>query len=236
MPIDAYYEVAQAPEVTADELANTIERERRELFAWVADYREKEAKKRSFIYNEKHKTTETKFYIGDVVRIANEDRVGDHGEKYNPLYSHAIYCIIDASESGSRYTVRNVDNPNDVSDQNISRLKRIILCYELDIHPDRTHTSSVTEIDADEDKEKEAEAEDEEEDNRPVFEVDRLLGKRVRNGVTEYKVKWKGYPVKSKHNKWKKSTDLEWDELIEQYEFSLKNPKKGKGRKSRYKK
>ena len=204
MPIDAYYEVAQAPEVTADELANTIERERRELFAWVADYREKEAKKRSFIYNEKHKTTETKFYIGDVVRIANEDRVGDHGEKYNPLYSHAIYRIIDASESGSRYTVRNVDNPNDVSDQNISRLKRIILRYELDIHPDRTHTSSVTEIDADEDKEKEAEAEDEEEDNRPVFEVDRLLGKRVHNGVTEYKVKWKGYPVKSKHNKWKK--------------------------------
>jgi len=46
-----------------------------------------------------------------------------------------------------------------------------------------------------------AESMDEDEEEEEIYEVEAILGKRVRGGETEYQVKWKGYQKKS-DNTW----------------------------------
>lgn len=49
--------------------------------------------------------------------------------------------------------------------------------------------------------------------------VEKILGKRVIRGKTEYFLKWKGYP--DEENSWEPEENLECDDIINEYENSL---------------
>jgi Chromo (CHRromatin Organisation MOdifier) domain len=53
-----------------------------------------------------------------------------------------------------------------------------------------------------------------------VYEVESICAKRLRNNTTEYRVKWKGYPLSD--CTWEAQEDLNCDELVRSYEDSLK--------------
>ena len=46
--------------------------------------------------------------------------------------------------------------------------------------------------------------------------MESIVGKRVVKGVTSYKVKWKSYG--HKHNVWRPETELQCDELVQEFE------------------
>ena len=48
-----------------------------------------------------------------------------------------------------------------------------------------------------------------------MYEVEKVVAKKVVNGVVSYKVKWKGY--NNKHNVWRQVSELDCDGLIEPY-------------------
>ena len=55
------------------------------------------------------------------------------------------------------------------------------------------------------------------ESSQPEYsEVESVLNKRVKGGVTQYKVKWKGW--NNRYNCWRDQSDLECQELIDKYE------------------
>lgn len=50
-----------------------------------------------------------------------------------------------------------------------------------------------------------------------VFEVEKVLDKRVKNGNIEYLLKWKGFT--SRHNLWVLEKDANCHKLIEKFEI-----------------
>ena len=57
----------------------------------------------------------------------------------------------------------------------------------------------------------------EDESGQPEYaEVESILNKRVKGGITQYKVKWKGW--NNRYNCWRDQSDLECQELIDKYE------------------
>ena len=226
MPIDAYLEVTQLPKVTTDEWVKQIGTERKETFEWVAQYRADKTKKYAEKYNERHKSTNVTFHVGDIVRIFNKGKVGEHGESYNPINSHEVYRIVEMHNDNTSCTLRNILN-DEKTTMNISMITKVPLWYEVDIHANSTHTQTAVPNDI-EDKGKEEESEGE-----WRYEVERILDKKKdRRHGTMYKVKWVNYPIKSKATKWLPEKDLHCDELIEEF-----NNKSGISKtKSRFKK
>ncbi|XP_071479711.1 chromobox protein homolog 3-like [Diadema antillarum] len=55
----------------------------------------------------------------------------------------------------------------------------------------------------------------EEEEEEEVYQVEKVVGKRVNKGVVEYLLKWKGYS--DEENTWEPEEHLECPELIEAY-------------------
>merc|ERR1719264_480388 len=60
-----------------------------------------------------------------------------------------------------------------------------------------------------------------------VYEVEKLLEKRVKKGKTEYLVKWKGYEDESE-NTWEPVENLDCEDKILDYEKKEKEKKKDK--------
>ena len=64
------------------------------------------------------------------------------------------------------------------------------------------------------------------ESSQPEFsEIESILDKRVKGGVVQYRVKWKGW--NNRYNCWRDQSDLECTELIDKYEeayLSLSQP------------
>ena len=56
-----------------------------------------------------------------------------------------------------------------------------------------------------------------------MYEVEKVVAKKVVSGVVSYKVKWKGYS--NKHNVWRQVSELNCDGLIEQYESKVNKDK-----------
>lgn len=56
-------------------------------------------------------------------------------------------------------------------------------------------------------------------DEEEVYVVERIVKKRVRDGVIEYFLKWKDYP--DSENTWEPKDNLDCPELIEEYERKL---------------
>lgn len=63
-----------------------------------------------------------------------------------------------------------------------------------------------------------------------LYEVDRLVAKRINNGQTEYEVKWKGYS--EKHNTWEPEENMK-KKWLERYERSHNLPVKKTPKKKR---
>jgi len=57
------------------------------------------------------------------------------------------------------------------------------------------------------------------EDGEEVYEVERIIGQRKRGRSVQYLVEWKGYPPWEAT--WVKSTDIDADDAIREYEASL---------------
>ncbi|XP_022084680.1 chromobox protein homolog 1-like [Acanthaster planci] len=62
--------------------------------------------------------------------------------------------------------------------------------------------------------------EEEEEEDEEEYQVEKVLGKRIKGGQVEYLLKWKGYP--DDQNTWEPETNLDCPELIQIYEDSVK--------------
>ena len=105
LPVDTLLDTGYIPRVTVSELVKQVEREREETIKWVAQYRKEQAEKRKDKWDNRHRNTMKQFSIGDLVRLLNKAKTGDHGEKYNPIYSHQAYRVIDKNEHV--YSVQN---------------------------------------------------------------------------------------------------------------------------------
>lgn len=64
-------------------------------------------------------------------------------------------------------------------------------------------------------------------------EVEKVLGRRVMNGVVQYHLKWKGYS--DNQNSWEPESNLNCDRLIKEFEKRLKNKEEKKNRKEEVK-
>jgi hypothetical protein len=64
------------------------------------------------------------------------------------------------------------------------------------------------------------------ESEAPLFDIERLLDRRVQNGRTEYLVKWRGYGPA--HNSWEPAEHLEMETMIRDFEESLKKKRPGR--------
>ena len=52
-------------------------------------------------------------------------------------------------------------------------------------------------------------------DEEPFYEVEKIVGRRIKFGKVEYLLKWKGFP--KKYNSWEPEENLECIELISEY-------------------
>ena len=69
-----------------------------------------------------------------------------------------------------------------------------------------------------------------EKSSESMYDVEKIVDKRVSNNSTEYLIKWTGYPTAD--NEWKREEELAYvTELVEDYELQLKNKKKQQNRK-----
>ena len=106
-------------------------------FDLVAQYRQKQAEKRKDKWDNRHRNTMKKFSIGDLVRLLNKVKTGDHGEKYYLIYSHQAYRVIDKEKH-----VYSVQNINEIFRVNISHIKKVILRWETDLHSDGSYSKT----------------------------------------------------------------------------------------------
>ena len=227
MPIDAYLKVAETPTVTTSELVKQIGTERKEVFDWVAQYRASKADKRKQQYDKKHKSTNVTFHVGDLVRIFNKGNAGDHGDGYNPLYSHEVYRIVEMHNDNTSCSIRNILS-DEVDKQTTSMLKKVPLRYEVDCHANGTHTQIAVPNDQVDEP-----VNDTDKKSEWLYEVDKILQtKQDKKHGTMYPVKWKNYPIKSRATTWLPEKDLHCDDLIKEF-----NERTGiKKTKSRFKK
>ncbi len=195
MPLDALLGSIYKPVISTSEYVQQLEAQRKRVFAWVLQQKEKAADKMSKQWEKDHKKMSTPFSIGDTVLLRNPKRVGDYGEKYNPIYHKEIYCIEENLNNGS-YLIRDLKRSQPPVVQNIQNLKKLTKKFEIDIHmhDDTISTNPVIYDDnqnGGEPHPSNQEEKDAEED--PYFEVNQIVGHRKKDGINQYKVWWKGY-------------------------------------------
>lgn len=61
--------------------------------------------------------------------------------------------------------------------------------------------------------------EEEEDGDEPVYEVERILAKKVEKGKVSFLLKWKGYPYED--STWEPQEHLSCDELLRKFNLAL---------------
>ena len=169
-------------------------------------------------YHKAHATTMFPFAPGDTVRIHNEKRAGEYGIKYNPLFSSSLYIMLEDYENGS-YKIQNIKRDKPPETRNGKQLKKVAIRHEVDFHLHNDTISStevVSEVPDNEDSD--------DEDDEPTYVVHQIIGKKIVQGETYFKVWWKGY--RKEASTWQPEADLkDCEHLIADYELAVARKK-----------
>ena len=265
LPLEAFIGPSDRPAMKTSEYIKELTEKRDKVIKVITREIKRKQITRKRKYDKQNANRMTKLNIGDIVRIENTDRTGDHPQKYNSYYSYDIFTVVDEEGPGGTYLLQNVRRPTDRVKRNIQFLKKVASRFDITISDGgiisvEEDGMATVRIDKKSDDDNKDEMWDEEatgdvavvtrdsigcEEEDPAdldstpdshYQVEKIVNRRDTPDGVQYCVKWKGF--NAKYNQWKYTKDLKCQGLIDDYEMEQKqseNQPKERKNKSIYK-
>jgi hypothetical protein len=206
MPLDMLYESTHRPNITCSEYVQQLEQEREIIIKWVNDRRAKNAAASIKRVHKRDGKQEATLSIGDQVLLINPQRKGDYGLKYNLICQKEIYVVSASLDNGS-YMIQELNRTEPPKLANVSQLRKLGRQMEIDLHMhDNTISSTPKPL---------TEPQNPEEDDKPSYEIHKVLGERMVDGEKQFKVWFKGY--KKASAQWCPESDINAEKAISDF-------------------
>ena len=137
LPLEAFIGPSDRPAMKTSEYIKELTEKRDKVIKVITREIKRKQNTRKRKYNKQNANRMTKLNIGDIVRIENTDRTGDHPQKYNSYYSYDIFTVVDEEGPGGTYLLQNVRRPTDRVKRNIQFLKKVASRFDITISDGR---------------------------------------------------------------------------------------------------